>query len=230
MGLLHRIQMYGDSILKGVELDTANRYIVPRENSWQFLEEEYPLAIVNRAKFGCTVTKGLEQLRRAADKGLSCEAVVLEYGGNDCDYRWPEISANPTGLPEPNTPLPEFIRCCREMISILRENRVMPIVMNLPPIDAQRYFDWFCRDGLDRQAILEWLGGDVQTIYRHQEMYSSALCRVALEERVPLVDVRTPFLQAKNCRDLLCADGIHPNREGHRLMGQVFADFVAVHA
>ena len=41
MGLLHRIQMYGDSILKGVELDTANRYIVPRENSWQFLEEEY---------------------------------------------------------------------------------------------------------------------------------------------------------------------------------------------
>ena len=94
MGLLHRIQMYGDSILKGVELDTANRYIVPRENSWQFLEEEYPLAIVNRAKFGCTVTKGLEQLRRAADKGLSCEAVVLEYGGNDCDYRWPEISAN----------------------------------------------------------------------------------------------------------------------------------------
>ena len=145
MGLLHRIQMYGDSILKGVELDTANRYIVPRENSWQFLEEEYPLAIVNRAKFGCTVTKGLEQLRRAADKGLSCEAVVLEYGGNDCDYRWPEISANPTGLHEPNTPLPEFIRCCREMISILRENRVMPIVMSLPPIDAQRYFDWFCR-------------------------------------------------------------------------------------
>lgn len=159
MGLLHRIQMYGDSILKGVELDTANRYIVPRENSWQFLEEEYPLAIVNRAKFGCTVTKGLEQLRRAADKGLSCEAVVLEYGGNDCDYRWPEISANPTGLHEPNTPLPEFIRCCREMISILRENRVMPIVMSLPPIDAQRYFDWFCRDGLDRQAFWNgWAG------------------------------------------------------------------------
>ena len=69
MGLLHRIQMYGDSILKGVELDTANRYIVPRENSWQFLEEEYPLAIVNRAKFGCTVTKGWNSSAGPRTKG-----------------------------------------------------------------------------------------------------------------------------------------------------------------
>lgn len=229
MGLLHKIQIYGDSILKGIELDYTEKYIVPKESGWQYLEEEYPLAIVNRAKFGCTITKGLDQLSKALSKGLTCDAVVLEYGGNDCDYHWPDISANPHGEHLPNTPLPLFISSCREMIHLLKKNGILPIIMSLPPIDAQRYFDWFCRPGLDKQAILEWLGGDIQTIYRHQEMYSNALCRTALENHVPLVDVRTPFLAAKNCRDLLCIDGIHPNHEGHRLIGQVFGEFAATH-
>lgn len=229
MGLLRKIQIYGDSILKGIELeDQTQKYIVPKESGWQYLEEEYPLAIVNRAKFGCTVTKGLEQLSRALEKGLSCDAVVLEYGGNDCDYNWAEIAAHPDREHFPNTPLPEFVHCCREMIERLRKNGILPIIMSLPPIDAQRYFHWFSR-GLDQSAILSWLGGDIQTIYRHQEMYSNALTRTALECRAPLVDVRTPFLTVKNCGDLLCADGIHPNREGHRLMGQVFGEFAARH-
>ena len=100
--------------------------------------------------------------------------------------------------------------------------------MAVMPYAAQRYFHWFSRD-LDQAAILHWLGGDIQTIYRHQEMYSNALTRTALEYRAPLVDVRTPFLSAKNCGELLCADGIHPNREGHRLIGKVFGEFASRH-
>lgn len=227
MDLLRKIQVYGDSILKGIELDSAEKYVVPKESGWKYLEKQYPLSIVNRAKFGCTASKGLEQLSRALEKGLACDAVVLEYGGNDCDYDWAAVSAHPEEEHQPHTPLPEFIRCCREMIRLLRARGILPIVMSLPPIDAQRYFDWFCRQGLDKPAVLRWLGGDLQTIYRHQEMYSSALCRTALEERALLVDVRTPFLEAKNCRELLCADGIHPNREGHRLIGKVFGEFAS---
>ena len=121
MGLLHKIQIYGDSILKGIELDYTEKYIVPKESGWQYLEEEYPLAIVNRAKFGCTITKGLDQLSKALSKGLTCDAVVLEYGGNDCDYHWPDISANPHGEHLPNTPLPLFISSCREMIHLLKK-------------------------------------------------------------------------------------------------------------
>lgn len=229
MELLRKIQIYGDSILKGIELDHSEKYVVPKESGWQYLEEEYPLAIANRAKFGCTVTKGLEQLSRALGKGLSCDAVVLEYGGNDCDYNWAAISENPKAEHQPNTPLPEFISSCRKMILLLQSHHILPIVMSLPPIDAQRYFDWFCRAGLDKKAILDWLGGDIQTIYRHQEMYSNALCRTALENHAALVDVRTPFLAAKNCRDLLCTDGIHPNQAGHRLIGQVFGEFASSH-
>ena len=94
-------------------------------------------------------------------RAWSVTRVVLEYGGNDCDYDWAAISAHPQGIHQPHTPLPEFVRCCREMIRMLRARGILPIVMSLPPIDAQRYFDWFCRQGLDKPAVLRWLGGDL---------------------------------------------------------------------
>ena len=36
MGLFHKVQIYGDSILKGIELERSESYSVPKESGWQF--------------------------------------------------------------------------------------------------------------------------------------------------------------------------------------------------
>ena len=84
------IQIYGDSILKGVELDRdQQKYILPKENNLEKLGEAYSLLVQNHSKFGCTVEKGFRLLRRHFEtqkKPSPGEIVLLEYGGNDSDY------------------------------------------------------------------------------------------------------------------------------------------------
>ena len=55
------ITVYGDSILKGVRWE-GGRYLVDRE--WeQILSRQLGQRITNRARFGCTLRKGLAVIR-----------------------------------------------------------------------------------------------------------------------------------------------------------------------
>ena len=111
----------------------------------------------------------------------------------------------------------------REMIRKVRARGIRPILTNLPPLDSQRFFDWWC-DGLNKSAVMRWLG-DVGNIYAWQERYSRAVEHLAAEEQVPLVDVRGAFLDHGHLEQTLCADGTHPNSEGQALITRAFQEF-----
>lgn len=225
MNIKKQIEIYGDSIMRGVILDrVTNRYGFNKENHVQEFERAFPLQIQNKASFGCTITKGKKMLEKALQKEQYSDMILLEFGGNDCDFQWPQIAAAPEAEHFPNTPLPLFVETYRSMIRLLQAHNIVPIVVSLPPIDAERYFAWFTRNGLNQENILRWLG-DVQMIYRHQELYSLAVTKIAYETGSLFADVRSAFLDKHNYKDLLCEDGIHPNPAGHRLIVEVLRDF-----
>ena len=120
-------------------------------------------------------------------------------------------------------PLPEFVELYREMIRRVRSHGIRPILTNLPPLDSERFFNWWCGD-LDKEVVMRWLG-DVGNIYVWQERYSRAVERLAREENVPLVDVRGAFLDYGHLEQTLCADGTHPNTVGQGLITKAFQDF-----
>ena len=177
----------------------------------------------NDAHFGATCVKGTKLLDRLLASGRPCQAVVMDFGGNDCDFRWRDIAADPAGTHLPAVPLPEFRERYRGMVRRLREAGIQPILMNLPPLLSQWFFDWWFRD-LDQAAVRTWLG-DVSNIYAHQERYSRTVESLAREEDVPLVDVRGAFLAHGHLETLLCEDGTHPNSTGQALIGQAFRKF-----
>ena len=162
-------------------------------------------------------------LDRMLARKLPCDMMVMDFGGNDCDFRWKEIAEDPTGDHQPNVPLPEFVELYREMIRRARSHGIRPILTNLPPLDSERFFNWWCGD-LDKEAVMRWLG-DVGNIYVWQERYSRAVERLAREENVPLVDVRGVFLDYGHLEQTLCADGTHPNTVGQGLITKAFQDF-----
>jgi len=219
------VEIYGDSIMKGVLLDTITKRYSSKKDLLDPIEECFPLELKNRSKFGCTIEKGQKMLDKALEEGLNCDTILLEYGGNDCDFHWDQVAENPDGEHVPHTPLARFESIYRSMIRKLRVRGIEPIVMSLPPIDAEKYFAWFTRSGINKENILRWLG-DIQLIYRHQELYSLSATKLALEEGCRFVDVRSAFLNRHDYKALLCEDGIHPNETGYQLISDVFSNFV----
>lgn len=206
----------GDSIGKGVILHPlTSRYELIKLNIEKLLGLN-KVDIRNYSSFGCTVAKALAKVKRYGKELAKYSNVFLEVGGNDCDFSWAEIAANPRETHVPKTPLVEFKDLYEQTVAEILRNGGNPIVLTLPPLEPKRFLDWVSR-GIDRDTILTWLG-DVDMIYRWQEMYNIEVMLLARKMEVPLIDIRRAFLQRNRYWDLICADGIHPNQEGYDLI------------
>lgn len=228
MVLSNNIMIFGDSIMKGVVLSESDRrYRIGSGLGIDTLAQSFGLNIANYSRFGCTLEKGLGILRRTVEKNPDCGAVIMEYGGNDCDFDWAQVAAAPDRDHFPNTPLERFTELYTGAIEYLRERGIVPILATLPPLCAERYFNWICRSGLDRGNLLHWLG-DIDIIYRYQEKYSKAIEQLAARFGTALIDLRSAFLAQRRYEDFYCADGIHPNEKGQKLIQNAFSNFFAV--
>jgi len=177
------IGIYGDSILKGIQINPVNKkYYVNNNIDTEILSEKYSIQLHNHSSFGCTVTKGRKVLEKGLEKNIGCDAIVMDYGGNDCDYNWKMISEAPGSVYLPNTPLELFVETYYDIIDTLKKKGILPILTTLPPLDPQNFFYWFCKD-LNKENILIWLG-EIKNIYYHQESYSKAIERIAMETKV----------------------------------------------
>ena len=220
---MERAYIYGDSLLKATVPDEEVRYHCHLPE----VMAQYPtdrLEVVNRAKMGATVTKGLSLVEHDVQRGMDARWALVAYGGNDSDFDWPAIAAAPEEEHLPHTVLPEFVEKLRCVVKILCDAGVQPVLMTLPPIDSVRYFNFISRRS-DGQRILDWLG-DVGRIYRHQEMYSDAVAALAMGEGLPLIDVRRQFLPLRDLPRLIAADGIHLTMPGYRQLFDTLADWV----
>lgn len=212
-----KVQIYGDSIMKAVTVDENFKYRPLAKSLLEQLRQTSSVEAVNRAHFGYTTEKGQAVLQRDLEKGLDCQAALVEFGGNDCDHNWHEVASAPDDDHLPNTPLQRFVENMQAMAQSLKTAGVQPILMTLPPLDAEKYLDFIARLGSDKSAVLHWLG-DVQMIYRWQELYSDAIARLALRLDLPLVDVRSRFLARRDYQTLIARDGIHLTEAGYDLV------------
>jgi len=178
--------------------------------------------IKNYSAFGCTVSKGLAIIKRHGHELTRYHSIFLEMGGNDCDFAWNEIADNPEKAHAPKTPLGEFKRLYGQAIEEIRSNGGRPIILTLPPLEPTRFFNWVSR-GINKENILKWLG-DVDMIYRWQEMYNVEVMLLASKLAVPIIDIRSAFLRCNHYRDLLCSDGIHPNNNGYSLIYKTISE------
>ena len=220
---MERAFIYGDSLLKATvpDEDMHYRFHLPE------VMAQYPtdrLEVVNRAKMGATVTKGLSLVEHDVQRGMDARWALVAYGGNDSDFDWEAIAAAPEQEHLPHTVLPEFIEKLRCAVQELASAGVQPVLMTLPPIDGQRYFQFISRRA-DGGSILRGLG-DVGRIYRHQELYSDAVAALAMTEGLPLIDVRRQFLPMRDLPRYIAADGIHLTMTGYRCLFDTLAGWI----
>ena len=97
---MERAYVYGDSLLKATVPDEAMRYHFHLAE----VMARYPterLEVVNRAKMGSTISKGLSLVAHDVQRGMDARWALVAYGGNDSDFDWASIAADPEGTTGP---------------------------------------------------------------------------------------------------------------------------------
>ena len=224
---MKRILIFGDSILRGIYVDEETRvHRLYRERIGN-LSASTGCEVKNCSVMGATVATGEELLRRKFQpEDGDAPTVIFEYGGNDCDYKWQDISENPEGDYSPNTPADRFAAGYGKCIEYAKSLGSRVFLCNLVPLDAGRYIEWISRN-LSKENILSWLG-DTSMLYRWQEYYNRTAEQIAAKYGCPLIDIRSPFLCSHSYSGLLSPDGIHPTVEGHRVIDGLIAEAIRV--
>lgn len=202
----------GDSLLKGTMFNQETGNF----ESHNFLDS-IP-GSVNLSKFGCTVTKGADYIKKIISKYPDCRYVLMDFGGNDSDYIWNEISSDPQACHSPRTTVEVFTSTYVELIHFLKEKGITPVLTTLCPIYNVKYFDYFCKSmDCDPVNVMLWLK-DIKRLGENQNRYSEIVKQIAEQEQVPLIDIRKAFTNFPDYTKLLCDDGIHPNQQGQTVL------------
>ena len=215
------IAALGDSLTRGVVLNSENRYSVLKGSFIDIISEKLNLSIKNYAKFGCTIGFGHNVIDRHSSDISATDVTFLEFGGNDCDFDWRGIADNPTSEHTPKTILDSFKAQFLSLIERVRTLGSKPIILSLPPIDSNAYFSFISRfmNEEQRANIIRWLGGDIDIITRWHETYNKALFEISESTGTPIIDITSPFENYNgDMMALMCSDGIHPNAQGHELI------------
>lgn len=212
------ICVFGDSVAKGVVYDEVkNKYTFLKNNFVTLVQSVTNVPFKNFAKFGCTVTKGFEILEKNYDKLKDYDYTILEFGGNDCDLDWNTISKDPNCEQKAQVPIEKFKTIYEDMIIRTKSSGSEPVLLTLPPLDSERFFNWVSKD-LNKDNIMKFLGNDVNYIFTWHENYNNMIFKLGSEFHIPVIDIRKDFLKNKDYQSYLCIDGMHPNEKGHKLI------------
>lgn len=222
---MNGICFFGDSLARGVIFDTVrNRYTILKESFVNLFSESTETEVKNHSRFGSTVTQGLTQFEKHQSDAEAAEAIVFEFGGNDSDFDWNAVSEAPDAVHLPKTEYAVFIDTYKALIEKAKSMGKKVFMLNLPPVDYNKYFS-LISNGRNGENILRWLGGTSDFIYRWHERYNDAISSIAAAMKVPMIDIRSAFLEKRDYSDYLCVDGIHPNEKGHRLIADILIDY-----
>lgn len=214
----------GDSIMKGVlfteESNGQVHYALSDQNIVDRVAMNLGCEVMNLGKMGCTVEVGERILDRYVGRLDGTKYVLMCYGGNDSDYNWCAIADCPAVTHQPKTPLKVFEKTYVRMINKVRALGYIPLILSLPPMDTKRYFEFISKgfDAGQKNNVLKWLKGSLDTIWAGHELYNDAVKRVASLTDSQLIDITTPL---GNGASYLCADGIHPNLYGQATIASI---------
>lgn len=223
---MSEIYAFGDSVLKGIVLENE-KYKVCKNRFSNICEDVLNVVIENKAKFGSTILIG----EKSFEKNLSMldnpnvEYVVLEFGGNDCDFKWQEISDNPNIEHSPNIEVNEFVKMYTEIIQVIKSKNKKSVLLSLPPIDAQRYMNKISKN-LNKENILKWMNNNIYFLTNWHERYNIEVFKLALNNNISIIDITSKFLEQKDYSLFLCEDGIHPNEEGHKIISEAIQEHI----
>ena len=121
----NKICTFGDSIMRGIVSEQKGAdgrpvYKISDSNFVNRCEQRLGVKIMNFACFGSTTSQGMKYINRYEDEVKSTDIAVFEYGGNDCDFDWKAVAAEPLQTHQPKVTLGNFVKQYGALINKVR--------------------------------------------------------------------------------------------------------------
>ena len=115
-----KVGIFGDSILKGVQVEgSGGRYVVNDFLGFSAIASRAGLSVENFSKFGCTITKAWSYIQKMF-KRIDADMVFMDFGGNDCDFNWDEVSRKPLEVHRPRTDYYDFVNTYNDVVDYIK--------------------------------------------------------------------------------------------------------------
>lgn len=218
-----RIVCFGDSVTRGITFLKGRLRIVKAVYPVlleQALYDRRAVEVINKGVFNDNSTLLVNRLNTDV-LALAPDYVLVEIGGNDCNFKWDEVAQRPEDEHVPIVPLDTYMENVRLIVQRIRESGAIPILMTLLPLDPVRYYAQLA--AVHGKDIAHWIarcGG----IEHWHGLYNRWLKQLVDELGVKAIDLRTAFKSAGDLADLLSDDGVHPSASGYQVIAQAVAD------
>lgn len=213
-----KIVCFGDSLTRGVSF-VKGRLRIIKENYPQVLQQLFSennesVSVVNKGVFNDNSNLLLNRLEKdVIDEKPNY--VIIEVGGNDCNFKWDEVAEKPWEDHQAIVPMQQYLDNLKTIITNIKQNDITPIIATLPPLDPVRYYKNI--SSRYSPAISHWIS-EVGGIDYWHSMYNRNLNRLADEYNILKVDVRSALKKAGNLVEFISDDGIHLTAEGYKVL------------
>ena len=89
---MRTVYIFGDSLLRGVMPDENGMYHSTECIDFDGLAKKHDIVIKNYAMPTFTSKQGREWMNKTLAAVEKPDLAIVEYGGNDCDFRWRELA------------------------------------------------------------------------------------------------------------------------------------------
>lgn len=217
-----RIVCFGDSITRGISFANGRLRIV-KENYPNILQQmlsSFGVEVLNRGVFNDNSDLLVNRLKTDV-LDAKPDYVLIEIGGNDCNFRWNEVAERPEEDHEAIVPLDRYIDNLQHIIQGICAAGAKPVLLNLLPLDPVRYYKHIAEQF--GSAIAHWIAKCGGIEYWHGQ-YNRSLQRVFESlDSLAVIDIRSVFQQTGSLQTLLSDDGIHPTSSGYRIVADLIA-------
>ncbi|WP_241654927.1 SGNH/GDSL hydrolase family protein [Sporolactobacillus shoreae] len=213
-----KIVCFGDSVTRGITF-VSGRFKIIRDNYPTLLQRFLGNQdeVVNKGVFN----DNSDLLVKRLDKDvlqLHPDLVLINVGGNDCNFRWDQVAKLPEEEHVPIVPLNRYLSNIRQMTQRISASGAVPVVLSLLPLDPARYYHSL----MDHysHSIGHWIsccGG----IEHWHGMYNRSLREMVQKLGLPTVDIRSAFKNKGNFSELINEDGLHPTAKGYVALAEI---------
>ncbi|WP_449537511.1 SGNH/GDSL hydrolase family protein [Ferdinandcohnia sp. Marseille-Q9671] len=220
-----KIVCFGDSLTRGVSF-VKGRMRILKENYPAFLQQfasDSNLTVINKGVFN----DNSDLLLSRVEKDVIAEQpdyVIINIGGNDCNFKWDEVAVNPEEEHQPIVPLERYVENLKQLVGKIRESNSTPILMTLPPLDPVRYYRLLSQKYGSSISHLIGLQGGIE---HWHGLYNRSLTMLAEQLDVVKIDIRSAMNQSGDLLHFISDDGIHLTGEGYKTIStEIFSSLL----